>query len=102
MSFRDVDNRVGYLKRHLRIVVGGQDEIINIMAELPDGHDAAQLVNSVVDAYISKYVEQRRIENGRCSQCPTQRQGTSGLPNWKSAARHWKIFDSSTRRLPST
>ena len=59
-AFHDVDNRVGYLKRHLKIVVGGQDEIINVMAELPDGHDAAQLVNSVVDAYVSKYAEQRR------------------------------------------
>jgi len=59
-SFRDIENRVGFLKKHLRIVVGGQDEIINVIAELPDGHDAAQLVNSIVDAYISKYVEQRR------------------------------------------
>ncbi|HEY2822192.1 MAG TPA: Wzz/FepE/Etk N-terminal domain-containing protein, partial [Candidatus Acidoferrum sp.] len=61
-SFHDIDNKVAFLKKHLKIVVGAQDEIINVMAELPDGHDAAQLVNSVVDAYISKYAEQRRTK----------------------------------------
>jgi succinoglycan biosynthesis transport protein ExoP len=61
-TFRNIDNRVGYLKKHLHVVVGGQDEIINVVAELSNGKDAAQLVNSVVDAYISKYVEQRRTK----------------------------------------
>jgi polysaccharide biosynthesis transport protein len=61
-SFRGIENRAGFLKRHLRVIVGTQDEIINVIAELPDGQDAAQLVNSVVDAYISKYAEQRRTK----------------------------------------
>ncbi len=59
-SFRDVDNRVGFLKKNVQVNVGTQDEIINIYAELPNAKDAAQIVNSVVDAYVTKYAEQRR------------------------------------------
>ncbi len=58
--FQDVDNRVGFLKKHIQVSVGRQDEIINVWAELPQAHDAAQLVNSVVDAYVTKYAEQRK------------------------------------------
>ncbi len=58
--FRDIDDRVGLLKQSVRAFVGNQDDIINITAELSDPHDAARIVNSVVDAYISKYAEQRR------------------------------------------
>ncbi|MEX0643464.1 MAG: polysaccharide biosynthesis tyrosine autokinase [Pirellulales bacterium] len=59
-SFRDVDNRVGFLKQNLDVTVGTQDEIINVMAELPNAKDAAKLVNAVVDAYVTRYAEQRR------------------------------------------
>ena len=59
-SFRNVDNRVGFLKDNIQVVVGNQDEIINVWAELPIAKDAAQLVNSVVDAYVTKYADQRR------------------------------------------
>lgn len=58
-SFRGVDNRVGFLKECIQVAVGNQDDIINIWAELPHARDAAQLVNSVVDAYVTKYAEQR-------------------------------------------
>jgi capsular exopolysaccharide synthesis family protein len=63
-SFRDVDNPVGFLKDHLTVSVGSQDDIINVSAELPNRDDAAQLVNSIVDAYITKYVEQRKNSAG--------------------------------------
>ncbi len=59
-SFRDVDNRVAFLKNCVKVSVGANDEIINIWAELPNAQDAAQIVNSVVDAYVTKYAEQRR------------------------------------------
>lgn len=58
--FREVDNRVVFLKDELSVMVGSQDDIINVMLELPIAREAAQLVNSVVDAYVSKYAEQRR------------------------------------------
>jgi len=59
-TFRTADNRVGLLREQLDVQVGKIDDIINVMIELPVAEDAAQIVNSVVDAYISKYAEQRR------------------------------------------
>ncbi len=61
-TFRTADNPVGLLKKHLDVQVGQSDDIINVMIELPSAEDAAQIVNSVVDAYISKYAEDRRTD----------------------------------------
>ena len=59
-TFREVENRVGFLQKAINVSVGKQDDIINVSAELANANDAAQLVNSVVDAYVTKYAEQRR------------------------------------------
>jgi capsular exopolysaccharide synthesis family protein len=59
-TFREVDNRVGLLKEKLSVTVGTKDDIINVWIQLPNGQDAAHIVNSVVDAYISRYAENRR------------------------------------------
>ncbi len=59
-TFREVDNRVGFLKENLSVTVGTKDDIINVWLQLPNGQDAAHIVNSVVDAYISRYAENRR------------------------------------------
>ncbi|HYO25419.1 MAG TPA: hypothetical protein VEQ85_10785, partial [Lacipirellulaceae bacterium] len=59
-SFRGVDDRVGFLRSNIQVFVGGKDDVITVLTELPNAADAAQLVNSVVEAYISKYAEQRR------------------------------------------
>jgi polysaccharide biosynthesis transport protein len=59
-SFRNVDNRVALLQRCITVTVGQQDDIINIWGELPSAEYAARLVNGVVDAYITKYAENRR------------------------------------------
>jgi len=59
-TFRDVDNPVGFLYENLDVSVGTQDDIINVALELPNSQDAAQLVNSVVDAYITEFAERRR------------------------------------------
>ena len=61
-TFRSTSNRVSLLRKKLDVQVGKNDDIINVMLELPSAEDAAQLVNSVVDAYISKYAEQRRTD----------------------------------------
>lgn len=61
-SFREVDNPVGFLKEELQVEVGQNDDIINVYIELPVAEDAAQIVNSVVGAYISKYAEERRTD----------------------------------------
>jgi len=62
-SFRTADNRVGLLRQDLQVQVGKNDDIINVSIELPVPEDAAQIVNSVVDAYISKYAEERRTDS---------------------------------------
>jgi polysaccharide biosynthesis transport protein len=59
-SLRDVDNPVGLLQHAITVTVGQQDDIINVWGELPNREDAARLVNAVVDAYITKYAENRR------------------------------------------
>ncbi len=61
-TFRTAENRIGLLKKHVDVQVGQHDDIINVMIELPIAEDAAQIVNSVVDAYISKYAEERRTD----------------------------------------
>ncbi len=62
-TFREVDNRVGFLKENLSVTVGTKDDIINVWIQLPNGQDAAHIVNSVVDAYISRYAENRRTSS---------------------------------------
>ena len=57
---RGVDNRIVFLKENINVTVGSKDDIINVWAELPDAKEAAQLVNATVDAYITKYAENRR------------------------------------------
>ena len=62
-TFRDperADNPVGFLFKELQIEVGQNDDIINVALELPNAEEAAQIVNAVVDAYISEYAEKRR------------------------------------------
>lgn len=61
-TFREIDSRVGFLRENILVEVGQNDEIINVSAELPNAEDAAQLVNSIVDAYISKYAEKQRTD----------------------------------------
>jgi polysaccharide biosynthesis transport protein len=62
ISFKGVDNRVGFLKEVIEVSVGSKDDIIDVRAELPDAKDAAQLVNSCVDAYITKYGNDRESD----------------------------------------
>lgn len=59
-SFRGVDNPAALVRRNLRVTVGDNDDIINVSIELPNPEDTAQIVNAVVDAYISKYAERRK------------------------------------------
>ena len=59
-SFREVDNRVAFLKDVITVTVGTKDEIIDVWAELPDAQEAALIVNSCVDAYITKYADNQK------------------------------------------
>jgi capsular exopolysaccharide synthesis family protein len=61
-TFRDIEDPVGFLRKNLSVTVGAKDDIINVYLELADAQDAAQIVNSVVEAYISRYAENRRSD----------------------------------------
>lgn len=59
-TFAGVDNPVMHLRRELNVVVGKKDEIIDVSFTCPYPEEAAHLVNSVVDAYITQHNERRR------------------------------------------
>ena len=58
--FREADNPTVFLKKRLEVAVGKKDDIIGVSLELPDPKEAAQVVNAVVDAYVTKYAEKKR------------------------------------------
>lgn len=61
-TIRESENPLGLLRQYVSVSVGQNDDIINISAELTNPTDAAQVVNSIVDSYISKYAEDRRSD----------------------------------------
>jgi capsular exopolysaccharide synthesis family protein len=63
-AFQDVDNPTVFLKKKLDVTVGKKDDIISVSLELPEPQEAAQLVNAVVDAYVTKYAEKKKSTTG--------------------------------------
>lgn len=61
-TFASIDNRVAKIRQALVVVIGQNDDIINVSAELEDATDAGIIVNAVVDAYITKYAERRSTD----------------------------------------
>lgn len=59
-TLRQVDNPVALLIKELKVSVGDRDDLLYLSIELPNRIDAAQIVNSVVDAYITTYSERRK------------------------------------------
>lgn len=63
--FYSVDNPIAYLKKKgLDISVGKKDDIINISSDSPSPVEAAQLVNAVVDSYITDHADRKRDTAG--------------------------------------
>ncbi len=59
--FHEIDNRIGYLKKKgLDVSVGKKDDIISISSDSPEPAEAAQLVNAVVDSYITYHTSRKR------------------------------------------
>jgi len=59
--FENVDNRIIYLKKKgLYVVVGKKDDIISISSNSPEPAEAAKLVNTLVDSYITHQSAQKR------------------------------------------
>lgn len=55
-----VDNPIAHLKRELDADVGRKDDIINLSLNSPYPTEAAQLVNEIVDSYITYHTAQKR------------------------------------------
>ena len=63
-SFDRIDNPLGYLKKTLNTGVGKKDDIIEVSFESPYPQEAAQIVNKVVDAYITYHETSKRHTAG--------------------------------------
>lgn len=59
-SLAGVSNPVAALKRDLSVLVGKKDDIINISLDSPYPEEAAQIVNTVVEAYVAHHARQKR------------------------------------------
>ncbi|OHB60363.1 MAG: hypothetical protein A2167_00400 [Planctomycetes bacterium RBG_13_46_10] len=59
-TFSEVDNHISYLKKTLNATVGKKDDIISISYDSPYPNEAAQLVNTVIDSYITYHATQKR------------------------------------------
>ena len=59
-TFTNVDNTVGYIKNNLGVGVGKADDIITVSFDSPYPQEAAQVVNSMVDSYVSYHTSRKR------------------------------------------
>ena len=59
-TFTKVDNQIVYLKKTLDVSVGKKDDIINVSFDSPWPAEAAQLVNVVVESYITYHSTHKR------------------------------------------
>lgn len=59
-TFAGISNGLQYLKNHLKVSVGREDEIINISLENPYPEESAILVNKTVEAYIDYHSTRKR------------------------------------------
>lgn len=63
--FHEIDNPIVYLKKKgLDILVGKKDDIISVSSDSPVPVEAAQLVNAVVDSYITYHKSRKRSTAG--------------------------------------
>lgn len=59
-TFARVDNKIAYLKNKLDATVGKKDEIISVSLDSAYPAEAAQIVNQVVDSYVSYHSTRKR------------------------------------------
>lgn len=63
-TFAGIDNPVGALQQATTVEVGKQNDIINVSFESPYPREAADVVNSIVGAYVAHQVEQQKNTAG--------------------------------------
>lgn len=59
-TFEDVDNHIEYLKRNLEANVGKKDDILNVSFMSAYPAEAAQIINTVVDSYITFHAQRKQ------------------------------------------
>jgi len=59
-TFDQVDNKIIYLQKGLDVSVGKKDGIISVSFDSPYRVEAAQLINEVVNEYVSYHAERKR------------------------------------------
>ncbi len=59
-TFLGVDNHVSYMKKRLDVIVGKRDDIVSVSFDSPYPAEATQVVNAVVDAYITYHATRKR------------------------------------------
>lgn len=59
-TLANIDNPIAYLKKTLDVTVGKKDEIISVSFDCPYPAEAAQLVNAVVDSYVTYHATRKR------------------------------------------
>lgn len=59
-TFADVDNPIGFLKKNIGATVGKKDDIISVSLDSPYPEEAAQIVNAIVDSYITYQARRKR------------------------------------------
>jgi len=59
-TLRRVSNIIAYLKGRLNVTVGNRDDLISVSFDSPYPQEAAQLVNAVVDSYITNQSTSKR------------------------------------------
>ena len=59
-TFANVDNPIAYLKKTIDVTVGKKDEIISVSFDCPYPAEAAQLVNALVDSYVTYHGTRKR------------------------------------------
>ncbi len=59
-TFNDIDNPAGYIKGALSVEVGKKDDLLSVSFTSPYPEDAAMIVNSVVDSYITYQTNRKK------------------------------------------
>ena len=59
-TFNNVDNPLAFLKKNLDVTVGRNDDIISVSFNSSEPVEAANIVNEIVDAYITYHATRKR------------------------------------------
>jgi succinoglycan biosynthesis transport protein ExoP len=90
-TFQDSGDPIAYLREHLAVAVGRKDEIVSVSLGSPDPDEAAQIVNTVVDAYMKSRQEAER-QNVTEVLNVVQTKANERTEDWKKKAEELRRF----------